>query len=117
MSYRSFDPVPPAQLEAMLSAPVAVLFKHSTRCPLSATARAELGRAHLPGVPFALLDVIAQRAASEALAERVEVRHASPQVLVLRDGRVVWHASHGRVTASAVEAAVADALVGLSAEE
>jgi len=30
------------------------------------------------------------------------VRHESPQVLILKEGRVVWHASHYGVTATAV---------------
>lgn len=111
MTHRSFAPATPAQLEAVLAAPVAVLFKHSTRCPLSARARAELTLAKVAGVPLALVDVVAQRETSAALAERTAVPHASPQVLVLRGGRVVWHASHGGVTAAAVEAAVAGALV------
>lgn len=111
MTNDAFAPATPARLEAVLAAPVAVLFKHSTRCPLSARARAELTLARVDDVPFALVDVVAQRETSQALAERTAVPHASPQVLVLRAGQVVWHASHGRVTAAAVEEAVANALV------
>jgi hypothetical protein len=34
------------------------------------------------------------------------VRHETPQALLIQDGRVVWSASHFRVTADAVGAAL-----------
>jgi hypothetical protein len=34
------------------------------------------------------------------------VAHESPQVIVLRNGQVVWNASHFSITAQAVTAAV-----------
>lgn len=54
----------------------------------------------------ALVRVIEERAVSLALAERLGVRHESPQVLLIRDGRVDWHDSHHRITAPALAAAV-----------
>jgi hypothetical protein len=37
------------------------------------------------------------------------VMHESPQVIVLRNGQVVWNASHFRITADAVAEAVREA--------
>jgi bacillithiol system protein YtxJ len=33
------------------------------------------------------------------------VEHQSPQALFVRDGKVVWHASHGGITRKALAAA------------
>ena len=52
--------------------------------------------------PIYIVDVRAQRAVSNAIAARFALRHESPQVLLLRHGRLVWSASHFRVTASAI---------------
>jgi bacillithiol system protein YtxJ len=54
-----------------------------------------------------LLDVLASRPLSQAVAARLGVRHESPQVLVLKDRAVRWHGSHYRVTAEAVRKALA----------
>ena len=55
-----------------------------------------------------LIDVRVARAVTAELARRTGVRHESPQVLLLRDDRAVWSASHGAVTGEAVERALAD---------
>src|SRR6266480_4257071 len=82
--------------------PVAV-FKHSTSCPVSASAYREL-----EGVPgeVALIEVQGARAISTELGERTGVQHESPQVIILRNGKAVWHASHWKVTSHAVEQAM-----------
>jgi len=90
---------------SLLEAPRAVLFKHSTRCPVSAWALGEVSaflRKH-PDAPVHLVDVIASREVSRWIAESTGVRHESPQILVVRDGRVTFHASHEGVTAETLE--------------
>ncbi len=44
------------------------------------------------------IDVIGQRPLARAIAERTNVRHESPQALLLEGGEVRWHASHGAIT-------------------
>ncbi len=87
----------------------AVIFKHSLTCGTSAMAMEEI-RDLVDGTPFDadfyLVRVQQARAVSRAAEEQLGIRHESPQVLVVIDGRVVWHASHFRVTAAAVLAAV-----------
>ncbi len=88
----------------ILRQPVAVIFKHSTRCPISAAAYSEM-RSFLESnrqAPVWLVDVIADRDVSAEISRLTSVRHESPQVLILKDGHVVWHASHYGVTAEAV---------------
>jgi bacillithiol system protein YtxJ len=96
-----------AAVARSVSHPV-VLFKHSRTCGTSAQAYDELqavtGAAHPADVY--LVTVQASRPVSNAIASRFGIRHESPQVLVVHDGAVVWHASHFRVTADAVQAAV-----------
>jgi bacillithiol system protein YtxJ len=47
------------------------------------------------------------RELSGLIAGETAVRHESPQVLLFRDGKVTWSASHGGVTLEAMRSAVA----------
>lgn len=80
-----------------------VVFKHSTTCPISAAAYNEMSR--FEG-EVALVEVQSHRNLSKEIEQRTGVAHESPQVLVLRKGKVVWDASHGKVKADAVREAV-----------
>ena len=86
-----------------------VLFKHSTQCSRSADAYEEL-QAFLydhPEVSCGVVLVIEDRELSDTLEEHFGIQHESPQVIVISRGDPVWHASHSRVTAEALESAVA----------
>lgn len=84
-------------LEAAKETPV-WFFKHSLTCPISAGAWSEFRRFAADqdgdGAVFALIEVQTARPVSNALAERLGVRHQSPQAILLRESRVAWHASH-----------------------
>lgn len=82
-----------------------LVFKHDPWCIVSIVAQRELSRL---GGAIPTIDVAGSKPLSLGLADRTGVRHQSPQVLILRDGRVAWSASHSAVTADAV----ARALVG-----
>ena len=88
--------------EAMLAAsherPVALL-KHSSMCFASARGRAAFERLEATDDALPLYVVVVQhaRAVSNALAERLGVRHETPQAMILRDGRPVLVQSHGRI--------------------
>ena len=100
-----FVPVPDvATLEGWLSrAGVVLLFLHDPNCPISVRAYFEVASL---GDEVALLDVRAVPALAGEVERRTGVRHESPQIIVLRDGRPTWSASHYGVTARAVAAAV-----------
>lgn len=91
-----------------------VLFKHSYTCGISAEALEEL-RAHideqLPARPadYAMVTVQTHREVSNTISERLGVRHETPQAILVRDGRVLWSASHFRVNAAELQKAVAAA--------
>lgn len=80
-----------------------VIFKHSTTCPISSAAYRQLE--DYDG-EIALVEVQRARELSQEIAERTGVAHESPQVIVLRNGQVVWDASHWKVSAEALSSAV-----------
>ncbi len=43
------------------------------------------------------LDLLANRNVSNAVAEKFQVMHQSPQLLVIKNGNTVAHASHGAI--------------------
>lgn len=79
-----------------------VIFKHSISCPISAAAYQEMSRIQ----DVSLVEVQTARQLSNEIERRTGVSHESPQVLVLRNGKVVWEATHWDVK----EAQVAKAL-------
>lgn len=83
-----------------------VIFKHSLTCPISAAAYDQMTR---HDGEIALVEVQNARGLSSAIENRLGVPHESPQVIVLRKGQVFWNASHFKITAEAVAAAVKEA--------
>jgi bacillithiol system protein YtxJ len=74
--------------------PVAI-FKHSTRCSISHMAKGRLERELAPdGIDFYYLDLLTYRPISSAIAERFQVHHESPQIIVFKNGEVVYDESH-----------------------
>ena len=81
-----------AQIDDIIAAshqhPV-VIFKHSTRCSISSTAKSRLERTwDIPAdtVEAYYLDLLAYRAISNAVATRFAVHHESPQLLLIIAG-------------------------------
>lgn len=86
------------------------IFKHSTRCPVSARAADEVdafARTHAAAdATLARVLVVEQRPVSLWIAERLQTPHASPQAMLVSGGKVVWSATHFGVTADAMAAAL-----------
>lgn len=76
-----------------------IIFKHSTACGVSSAAYREMEK--LEG-QVNLLEVQSARDVSRELADLTGIRHETPQVIVLKDGKAVWNASHFEVKAGAV---------------
>jgi bacillithiol system protein YtxJ len=96
-----------ADLDLLFAASLAVLYKHSPICPTSSMAHDEMMRVAGRGAaPVFLLDVVRHRGLSRAVAERIGVAHASPQVIILRQGAGVWHRSHMDILADSVARAL-----------
>jgi bacillithiol system protein YtxJ len=95
-----------AALESLLTdsrqKPV-IVFKHSNACSISARAYREMEK--FEG-QVNILEVQSAREISRELATLTGIRHETPQVIVLRDGKAVWNASHFDVTAGDVAKAM-----------
>ena len=74
-----------------------LIFKHSTRCSISRFVLADF-TAHFTysSDEFVAhyLDLLNYREISNEIADHFEVVHQSPQLLVVKNGKVVTHASH-----------------------
>ena len=83
-----------------------LLFKHSTRCSISSMALSRFEsewklseeKCHL-----VFLDLINYRGVSNAIAERTGIVHQSPQVLLIVDGKVIYHNSHNGISAATIQ--------------
>lgn len=93
-------------IEESKSKPV-VIFKHSTSCSISATAKSRLERqwdnGGLENVTPYYLDLLSNRPVSNEIAEVLQVRHESPQLLLIQDGMCTYHASHLGISVEAVK--------------
>ncbi len=75
-----------------------VIFKHSTRCSISAMAKNRLEREKAVGdTPFYFLDLIRYRALSNKIAADFHVHHQSPQILIIKNGDCVYEDSHNGI--------------------
>lgn len=75
-----------------------LIFKHSIRCSISAMIKNRLTKKELPdGIDFYYLDLVNHRDISNAIAHKYGVEHESPQVLLIKNGQCVYHASHGAI--------------------
>ncbi|HKG97481.1 MAG TPA: bacillithiol system redox-active protein YtxJ [Pyrinomonadaceae bacterium] len=80
-----------------------IVFKHSNACSISARAYREMEK--FEG-QVNILEVQSAREVSRELANLTGIRHETPQVIVFRDGKAVWNASHFDVTAGDLAKAV-----------
>ncbi|KAA9331970.1 bacillithiol system redox-active protein YtxJ [Adhaeribacter soli] len=75
-----------------------VIFKHSTSCSISSMAKSRLERqwedSSLKNIKPYYLDLLSFRPVSNEIAEFFQVRHESPQLLLIQDGVCTYHASH-----------------------
>lgn len=92
------------EIEKLSSERPVVIFKHSTTCGISAAAKARL-----EAVPFNsekgtfyYLDLLSYRPVSNKIAEKFEVVHQSPQIIVIKNGQAVHNNSHHAINGSVV---------------
>jgi len=87
-----------------------LVFKHSSRCPISAMAdsivrRYEAGDA--PGrPPLYVVKVVESRPISDEIARSLNVQHKSPQLILVKNGQAVWSTSHYNITSKNIQDAV-----------
>lgn len=81
-----------------------ILFKHSLTCPISHAAYEEMS--NLTKEEVSLVIIQDARPLSSEIETRTGIRHESPQVFVVSDGKIAWHASHYDITKAAVTRAI-----------
>ena len=76
-----------------------LIFKHSTRCGISRMVINQFVDAYdlETDADLYYLDILNYRDVSDEVGYRFQVMHQSPQLLVVRNGIVVAHASHGAI--------------------
>lgn len=76
-----------------------LIFKHSTRCGISSMVLRQFEKTFQPDEHSVLyfLDLLRHRDISNAIAERFNVTHQSPQILVIENGSCTRHASHHQI--------------------
>lgn len=99
----------PDQIEELLhtskTKPV-LLFKHSTRCGISSMAKNRLesdwDKLNEQIIPV-YLDLLAYRSISNQIADQFGIAHQSPQVILLKDGKSIYNASHNSIAVDAIK--------------
>lgn len=77
-----------------------LIFKHSTRCGISSMVlnRLESKWKDTDSVSCYYLDLLQHRDISNAIAAQFGVEHQSPQVLLIQNGRCIYHQSQTGIT-------------------
>lgn len=79
-----------------------VIFKHSTRCGISRMVMNQFVDSYNfteKDLDLYYLDLLNYREVSNEVGYKFQVMHESPQILVIKNGVVVAHASHGQINA------------------
>jgi len=82
-----------------------VIFKHSTRCGISRMVIRQFEGAYdidPEKMDLYYLDLLAYRNVSDEVGFKFQVLHQSPQLLVIKNGVAVTHASHSGIQADAL---------------
>ena len=95
-------------VEASAEKPV-VIFKHSTRGSISRMALKKFEReydlAESEVAPY-FLDLLEHRDISNEIAQKFQVIHQSPQLILIKDGKAVYNASHSEIDAEALKSKI-----------
>lgn len=86
-----------------------ILFKHSTTCFISERAWQEVQdfiQESSDEVLVVMIKVIESRPVCSQVTEDLGVKHQSPQVLLLSNRKILWHASHQSVTQNNIKKAL-----------
>ncbi|TNE75483.1 MAG: bacillithiol system redox-active protein YtxJ [Bacteroidetes bacterium] len=82
------------------------LFKHSTRCSISAMAKNNLERNWSSGDELCnayYLDLLQHRDVSNKIEEITGITHQSPQAIVLKGSEIIYDESHSAIDARRIE--------------
>ena len=95
--------------EEVFSAKKALVFKNSTRCSISRSARMQFEQFALScedDIKLYMVEVIENGKLSREIEEKTHIRHESPQAILLEGGNPMWSAAHYGITCEAIEKAI-----------
>lgn len=82
------------------------IFKHSTSCGISRMVLKKFEREYPEikdkDVKLYFLDLLSNREISNRIAEKFAVRHESPQLILIKDKKVVHHSSHHSISTESI---------------
>ena len=78
-----------------------LIFKHSTRCSISRMALKQFENEFNLQDKIAIyyLDLLEFRSISNEIASRFKIEHQSPQIVLIKNGAVIYDASHSDIDA------------------
>ena len=88
-----------------------VIFKHSTRCGISRFALNRFEKEmniENENIQFYFLDILANRNISNEISTIYGIRHESPQLILFKNGKVLYYASHGNISISEINDLIAN---------
>lgn len=82
-----------------------LIFKHSTRCSISRFALKQFENEFElhDSIDAYFLDLITYREISNEIAARFGVQHQSPQLLLIKNGKAIYNASHSGIDAGVLK--------------
>lgn len=96
-----------SQIDEMLKASFnqpQIIFKHSVQCPIS---KAAYNRVMEMDSEAWYVDVINCRPVSNKIEADFAVKHESPQVLIIKDGKSIYNESHRKIEVAKIEEQIA----------
>lgn len=91
------------EIDAISQIKPVVIFKHSTRCSISRFALKQFDSAYNfeeDKIDWYLLDLLNHRDISNEIAHRYDVTHQSPQIIVIKNKKAIYHDSHDGIDAA-----------------
>ena len=82
------------------------IFKHSTRCSISSMVRNRVERDYdidEADLDIHFLDLISFRNISNGIADKWGVRHESPQMIILKNGKAIHDSSHTNISVEQIK--------------
>ena len=90
--------------DALIKLESFIVFKHSTRCSISRMVKDRFERNFdLTNVSVYYLDLLTYRLISDQLSIDFDIEHQSPQLLFIKKGKCIYHASHNGINMKAIK--------------
>jgi len=74
-----------------------IIFKHSSTCPISANAKTEVDKI-VEEKDVKIIIVQENRDLSNEIQEKMKIKHESPQLIIIKSGRIAAVLNHWHIT-------------------